>query len=262
MKSTVLNTTQLAFIEELIVRFGQVVTYGQAAPLVPALTKPTKRQFVSRLVKAGWLVRIKNGVYQIADVSSLGTLTLSRYAVAQILAPGSYVSFEAALQYHGLHDQLLRTTTSVSLKQRPSVSLHEYNYQFVKTNKKAYFGFQEHTIDGCKASIASSEKALIDMVQLHRSPHSTDRVAEILLGQQNGIDQERLLDYLLRSNQTAQRVFGLLFDLVGFPYDQRLVDSAQKGQATSRYTADSNEYNAKWRLYYTPSLLIRYQNTP
>jgi len=104
MKSAVLNTTQLAFLEELMLRFGKVVTYEQLAPLVPTRDAVAKRQFVSRLAVAGWLVRIKKGVYQVADISSLGTLTLSRYALAQILAPGSYVSFEAALQFHGMHD--------------------------------------------------------------------------------------------------------------------------------------------------------------
>ncbi len=258
MRSTVLNTTQLAFLEELIIHFGQVVTYEQIAPWVPASTALAKRQFVSQLVNAGWLVRIKKGIYQVADVSSLGTLTLSRYAIAQILAPGSYVSFEGALQFHGLHDQLLQTTTSVSLSQRPAATLQGYHYRFVKTSEKSHFGFQKEMVDGQKALIASPEKALIDMIQLHRSRHSTDWVAEILLGQENRIDQQRLLGYLSRCNLTTQRIFGLLFDTVGFPYDQQLVASAQQGQATSRLTVESDEYNAKWRLYYTPDLFARY----
>ncbi len=74
MKSAVLNTTQLAFLEELMLRFGKVVTYAQIAPLVPAADAVAKRQFVSRLTNSGWLVRIKKGVYQVADISSLGTL--------------------------------------------------------------------------------------------------------------------------------------------------------------------------------------------
>lgn len=262
MTSAVLNTTQLAFLEELIVHFGQVVTYEQVAPLLPASGAMAKRQFVSRLVSAGWLVRIKKGVYQVADVSSLGTLTLSRYAIAQILAPGSYVSFEGALQFHGFYDQLLQATTSVTLSQRPAVTLQDYHYRFVKTSEKSYFGFQEQIVDGQKALIASPEKAIVDMIQLHRSRHSTDWVAEILLEQQNRVDQKRLLGYLLRCNLTTQRIFGLLFDTIGFPYDQQLVDSAQQGQATSKLTPESNDYNAKWRLYYTPDLLARYLHPP
>lgn len=262
MKSSVLNTTQLTFLEELMLRFGKVVTYEQIAPLISTPDAVAKRQFMSRLVAAGWLVRIKKGVYQVADISSLGTLTLSRYAVAQILLPGSYVSFEAALQFHGMHDQLLQTTTSITLSQRPSVTLQDYHYRFVKTSEKYFFGFQEDSIDGQKALIASPEKALIDMLQLHRSVHSTDRVAEILSEQQRNINQARLQSYLSRSNLTTQRIFGLLFDTVGFPYNQQLVYSAQKGQAASKLTPGSSTYDAKWRLYYTPDLIARYSHTP
>ena len=261
MKSAVLNTTQLTFLEELMLRFGKVVTYEQIAPLVATADAVAKRQFMSRLVAAGWLVRIKRGVYQVADdISSLGTLTLSRYAVAQILVPASYVSFEAALQFHGMYDQLLQTTTSISPTQRPLVTLQGYRYRFVKTSEKYNFGFQEHALDGQRALIASPEKAIIDIVQLHRTAHSTDRVAEVLSEYRGNIDQERLHSYLSRSNLTTQRIFGLLFDTVNFPYDQQLVHSAQKGQAASKLNVDSREYNAKWRLYYTPDLIERYSN--
>lgn len=262
MKSTFLNSVQLTFLEELILRFGKVVIYEQIAPLIPTADAVAKRQFVSRLIAAGWLVRIKKGVYQVADdISSLGTLTLSRYAIAQILAPGSYVSFEAALQFYGLHDQLQQTTTSISLTQHPSVTIQGYGYRFVKTREKYYFGFQKQTLDGQEALLASPEKALIDMVQLHRSLHSTDRVVEILSGHRDTINPERLLSYLARSNLTTQRIFGLIFDTVDFPYDEQLVHSAQKGKAVSKLTAESSAYNAKWRLYYMPDLVERYSNT-
>ena len=78
MKSAVLNTTQLTFLEEVMIHFGRVVTYEEIAPFVPFSDAVAKRQFVSRLASAGWLVRIKKGVYQVADISSLGTLTLKQ----------------------------------------------------------------------------------------------------------------------------------------------------------------------------------------
>jgi predicted transcriptional regulator of viral defense system len=261
MKSTVLNTTQLTFLEDLMLRFGKVVTYEQIAPLVLTSDAVAKRQFVSRLAATGWLVRVKKGIYQVADISSLGTLTLSRYALAQILASGSYVSFEAALQFHGMHDQLLLTTSSVHRTQRPAVALEEHRYRFVKTSEQYFFGFEKHTLDGQKALLATPEKALIDMVQLHRSAHSTDRVAEVLSEYQGSIDCQRLQNYLSRSNLTTQRIFGLLFVTIDLPYAEQLVQSAQQGQATSKLTAQSSKYNAKWRLYYTPTLIERYRNT-
>lgn len=255
MTSTILNESQRTFLEDILAEFGSVVSYEQVAPYIPHREDVAKRRFVSQLSRAGWLVRIKKGLYQVAaDIGSLGTLAISRYAIAQQLLPGSYVSFEAALQFHGLHDQLLQTTTSVGLQQRASVTIEGYTYRFVKTTGQYFFGFEERRLDGQPARIATAEKALVDMVQFHRSSYSADRVLEILSESQDDVDQKRLTDYLLRSNLTTQRVFGLLFDHLDLPYDKKLEDSARSSSAASRAEPHGQEYNAKWRLYYDPGM--------
>ena len=261
MTSTVLNDTQRTFLEDIIAEFGSVVSYEQIAEYIPFQDDVSKRRFVSQLSRAGWLVRIKKGLYQIAaDIGSLGTLTISRYAIAQHLLPGSYVSFEAALQFHGLHDQLLQTTTSVGLQQRSSVTLEGFTYRFVKTTEQYFFGYEEHMLDGQPARIATVEKALIDMVQFHRSTYSADRVLEILSENRDDVDQKCLTAYLLKSNLTTQRMFGLLFDHLNLSYDKRLEESARSSQAASRSEPHGQEYNAKWRLYYDPGMFRHYSS--
>lgn len=256
--SAILNRTQLDFLEQIIIRYGTVVTYDEIAPLVPGQDQAAKRQFVSRLSQAGWLVRIKKGVYQVADLSSLGTVTLSRYAVAHILAPDSYVSFEAALQFHGLHDQLMQSVTSVALQQRRRAVVAGIAYHFVRTAAKFFFGYEQHVVDGQATQIATREKALIDMIQLHRSQYTGDRVAEILAGSVHQIDTERLEEYLRQANLTTQRIFGWLFDTLHIAYDPALAVRAHAGAAASKFTAGSTVYNPKWRLYYVPGVIERY----
>ncbi len=261
MTSTILNNTQRTFLEDIIAEFGSVVSYEQIVEYIPFQDDVSKRRFVSQLSRAGWLVRIKKGLYQVAaDIGSLGTLTISRYAVAQHLLPGSYVSFEAALQSHGLHDQLLQTTTSVGLQQRSSVTLEGYTYRFVKTTEQYFYGFEEHRVGDQSARIATVEKALIDMVQFHRSTYSADRVLEILSEQSTDVDQKRLSAYLLRANLTTQRVFGLMFDYLNLGYDKELKDSARSSAAASRATPEGQEYDATWRLYYDPEMFRHYHS--
>lgn len=254
----VLNRTQLDFLEQVIVRYGMVVTYDEIAALVPGVDQAAKRQFVSRLSQAGWLVRIKKGVYQVADLASLGTVTLSRYAVAQLLAPHSYVSFEAALQFHGLHDQLMQSVTSVALQQRRRAAVAGIDYHFVRTAPKFFFGYEQHVVDGQTAQIATKEKALIDMVQLHRTQHTGDRVAEILADSAHQLDLSQLEAHLRRANLTTQRIFGWLFDTLSIPYDPALAVRASASSASSRFTASSTAYDPKWRLYYDQSIIERY----
>ena len=258
MKLAVLNQTQLTFLEEALVRYGTVVTFEEIAPFVPAADATGKRQFISRLTRTGWLVRIKNGVYQISDLSSLGTLTLSRYAVARILVPESYVSFEGALQFHGLHDQMMRTLTSVSLRQHASVEVGGLTYRYVKTKQEFFVGFEEQDFDGQKAQIATIEKALVDLIQLHRTAYTSDLVAEVLADSRHLLDYGRLNQYLELANLTTQRIFGLLFETLGIDYDDRLLQRAQRALASAHLTPDSKTHNSKWRLYYDANMLARY----
>ncbi len=254
MKQTVLNQAQLTVLEHILAQFGSVVSFDQIAECLPDTTPAARRQFVHRLVKAGWLVRIKKGLYQVADLSSLGTLTLSRYAIAQLLVPESYISFESALQYHGLYDQLQRGTSSVTLKQHATVELYGYAYVYVKTTAKSFYGWQEHAIDGQLVKMATPEKALIDMIQLHRTEYSTDVVREKLADYQGDLDWPTLYAYLARANLTTQRIFGWLLDSLHLD-SSPLQIKAHQSPMVSKLTAHSATYNPKWRLYYEPTLI-------
>lgn len=255
MKRTVLTQTQLDVLEQILANVGHVVTFAQITPFLSSTTPAQQRQFVHRLVQAGWLVRIKKGLYQVTDVSSLGALTLSPYTLAQLLVAESYVSFEAALQYHGYYDQLLQGTVSVALKQHQTVELQGFAYQYVKTQPKYFYGWQGHALDGRMVKIASAEKALIDMIQYHRTGYTADVVVEKLQEYQNDLDLDRLQVYLLRTNLATQRIFGFLLDTLGIDTGTALHRSSGQSTAVSKLTPDSTAYNAKWRLYYQPSLL-------
>lgn len=103
MKQTVLTTKQSELLENLIVRYGQVVTIDQIHEETKAnWDLQQTKSLVVKLVRNGWLIRIKKGLYAISDLSNRGFLSLSPYAVANLLVKESYVSFESSLAYHGL----------------------------------------------------------------------------------------------------------------------------------------------------------------
>jgi predicted transcriptional regulator of viral defense system len=153
---------------------------------------------------------------------------------------------------------MLQSLTSVSLRQHAKVEVGGLTYRFVKTKAKFFFGFEEQILDGQAAQIATAEKALIDLLQLHRTTYAVDRVTEILSESRHFLDLGRLGRYLEHANLTTQRILGLLFDTTGIQYDEQLLRRAQRGLASSHMTATSSTYNAKWRLYYDATLLQRY----
>jgi predicted transcriptional regulator of viral defense system len=243
-------------LEQALMIYGSVVTFADVAALLPDKSDAYKRTLVKSLVDAGWLVRIQRGVYQIAEMSSLGSLSISRFAVAQILVPESYVSFEAALQHWGLYDQLPATVTSVALQQYGPLVVQGIRYRFVKTVETYFNGWQTVEISQRRVRIAYAEKALIDMVQFHRTSLSLSLVVEKLAENHRQIDLDRLKTFLLRANLTTMRIWGYLLEAVGADMAS-LQDRSASSTSVSRATPRSNIFVAKWRLYIDPVMVER-----
>jgi predicted transcriptional regulator of viral defense system len=252
MKQTALSLKQSELLENLIVKYGQIVTSDQIFKEAERFWDYRQaKNLVTKLVKNGWLVRIKRGLYTISDLSSRGFLTLSPYVVANLLVPHSYVSFESALQHYGMFDQLTDKTISVSLKMYKAVSLNSMEYSFVKTKPEYYFGWQDIQVDNQTAKVASPEKALIDIVNFHKSQYSIDLVIEKLMEHNKDIDMARLTDYVGKFSTTTIKIFGLVFDLLGIDSDE-LYSLTKIKQGTNWMIPGDSKFNAKWRLYYNP----------
>ena len=250
MKQTILSEKQSEILENLIAKYGQVVTSHQIYQEVGRIFDYQQtKNLVSKLVSNGWLVRIKRELYAISNLSSRGYLNLSPYAVASLLLPESYVSFEAALAYHGMFDQLTRKTVSLSLKMHKVVEHSGFTYTFVKTKPDYFFGWQETTFGSLSARIAEPEKALIDMVNFHKSQYSIDLVIEKLVEYKRDIDLDRLNVNLRRFPSTTIKTFGLIFDLLGID-SNKLRTSIDTKRGTSWMLPGDSKFNARWRLYY------------
>ena len=250
MKQTILSVKQSELLENLIVKHGQIVTSGQILSQAEGFWDYKQaKNLITKLVKNGWLMRIKRGLYAISDLSTRGFLTLSPYVVANLLVPDSYVSFESALQQYGMFDQLTDKTISVSLKMYKAVKLNSTEYSFVKTKPEYYFGWQEVNVDNKTVRVATPEKALIDMVNFHKSQYAIDLVIEKLLEHKNDLDMDRLNDYLRRFSLTTVKIFGLIFDLIGINSD-KLYGLAKAKHGTHWMLTGDSKFNAKWRLYY------------
>jgi predicted transcriptional regulator of viral defense system len=249
MKRITLTEDELNALETAMINFGAIVTFDQLSHFFSEKRQYTRNR-VNKLVKQGWLTRIKKGVYVISDLSSRGSLSISPNAILNAIVEEAYLSFEAALQYHGLYDQLLANITAISLKQYRTTNISGITYHFIKTQEKYFYGWEKHFIDGQSTKIATPEKALIDLIQFHRNRYSTDLVLEKLGANQNSIDQQTLIEYTLKANLTTRRIMGFLMDIAKLD-SKRLLSSVQNNPSVSSINASKNNlYHHKWRLYY------------
>ena len=249
MKQTILSIKQSALLEDLIVKHGQIVTsehiYAQRKGL---WDQQATKNIITKLTHNGWLIRVKRGLYAISELSNRGFLSLSPYVVANLLVNDSYVSFESALAYHGMFDQLTNKTISISRVQYKSVQLQSVEYSFVKVMDKWFFGWQEVSIDNRTVHMATAEKALIDMIQFHKSTYTVDVVVEKLSLYKTSLDLQKMTEYLGKMSLTTVKVFGFLFDLLGI--DSGNLYSQVKLKGTHWMFFRDSKFNARWRLYY------------
>ena len=249
MKQTILTTKQNTLLEDLIVKYGQIVTSEQIYVQGKDLwDQQVAKNVITKLARNGWLIRMKRGLYAISDLSNRGFLSLSPSLVANLLVKNSYVSFESALGYHGMFDQLTNKTISISLVQYKTVQLQSIEYSFVKVLDKWYFGWQDVSIDNKTVRMATAEKALIDMIQFHKSKYTVDLVVEKLSLYKGSLDLQKLTEYLDKMSLTTIKIFGFLFDLLGI--DSGNLYSQVKLKGTHWMLSGDTKFNAKWRLYY------------
>lgn len=248
-KRTILSEKELNLIENLISKHGSVVTFDSIYnELKNTITRQSIRNLVSKLTKNGWLVRIKKGVYFIANIESRGFTNLSIYNVPQVLVKDSYVSMEAALQYHGMFDQFLKTVTSVSTESHKTKEIQGLNYKFIKTKRKFYYGFETKRIENEIIKIATPEKAILDLLCFKRNGYTIDLILEKFLEHKKDLNKNLFKRYCKNQKTTVIRILGFLFDKADIDSDYLLTIVRDKRNC-SFMTKNGKKFNAKWRLY-------------
>lgn len=251
MKSTILSKKDAELLENLIVKYGLFISFEQISnELRSGENLQRVKNVVGKLIKQGWLVRIKRGIYYISSLESRGTINISPIVAAQILVEDSYISCEAALQYYGMFDQYLRTITSISLKRRKTKTIQNINYRFITTKKSNYFGWRKFQIDGREIKVAEAEKAILDILSFSRTVSSTDLVLEKLKEYRDNFSIEKLNRFSERQSLAVKRILGFLLDNAGINSD--FIYNLVKNENGSSYIDKaSKNFNSKWRLYFS-----------
>ncbi len=250
MKKTTLAVKDGELLEILIAKYGKVVTAGQIeAEAKHIWDYQQTHNRIQQLVKNGWLIRIKRGLYAINDLSSRGFLSISPYVVAGLLVEESYVSFEAALNYRGMFDQFVQKFTSVSLKQFKGTDLEAIQYRFIKSQEKLFVGWEKVEIENMAAKIACAEKALVDLIHFRTGKYVVDLVIKKLQTYEEDLNIEKLIHYASLASQKTIKTFGLIFDLLGWE-SEKLFQFLAGNRSTHWMSPNDKTFNAKWRLYY------------
>jgi len=255
-KNIILSKNDVALLEGVIARYGRIVSFGQLRQIFnKKYSLAEMKNRVSLLSKLGWLVRLKKGLY--AVVTDIGTLTsndISIYTICQALNKDSYISFESALQHHGMFDQMLSTVGAVTFKRARKYKVKDAQIRFFKIKKALYFGFKQERSDIGLVNIANKEKALLDMLYFRSNAYYANLVWEKLNDNKQTIDFALLKRYAKKFNLDIIRQIGFFLDRLGV--ETKDLEKLIHGKNSySKMTKESKVFDAKWRLYFDRRLV-------
>lgn len=253
-KNTILTEKRLKDIEDIVVSFGRIVT---ADDIHKALGKEYSifalKKKIYGLKKKGWLVPFKRGLYYVSDISSRGFVNISPMIIASAFNKNSYISLDSGLSFYGLFEQMLRTTSSVTLSNSKKYIFQQNTYRYFKINKTLYFGYKTESTEGYFVKIAELEKVILDYLYFKNDIYSIDLLLEKLQKAKSKIDFNKLFNYARKFPISTQRKLGFILDLL-----QADTKELHKGVETTGYTKltpQSKKFNAKWRLYYEDRII-------
>jgi len=162
-------------LTELIIKSGDANRVLSARQLERLLGGSDARRYgqVNRALKAGELLKARRGLYVLAQ--DYRTTPVQPFALAQQMVPGSYVSLETALSFHGWIPEAVHTIASMTHGGKSLQFAHEVFGVFEFRSMAARPGYFLHAVTRHKlqhqvALIAEPMRALLDMVYLRKLP--------------------------------------------------------------------------------------------
>ena len=160
-------------LTEIIIETGNSERVLSARQLERLLDGGNGRRYglVNRAIKANELLQARRGLYVLAD--KYRRHPIHPFALAQHWMPGSYVSAETALSFHGWIPEAVHSVVSMTCGGKTLDYSHEIFGQFKfcrMTVKTGYFlqAVARHELQQQVALIAEPMRALMDLVYLRK----------------------------------------------------------------------------------------------
>jgi len=248
-KNTILTEKKLKDIEDIVVSSGRIVTSTDVRKaLGKQYSKFALKKRIYELKEKGWFIPLRRGLYYVSDISSRGFVNISPFIIAGAFDKNSYISLDSALSFHGLFEQMLRMTSSVTASKSKKYTFQDNTYRYLKINKKLYFGFKNENLEGYYVKVAELEKVVLDYLYFKNGTYDIDLLLEKLQKAKVRFNFKKLFNYARKFPETTKRKLGFLLDLLKIDTTELHKVTERKGY--SKLTFSSKKFNAKWRLYY------------
>ncbi|NOY86865.1 MAG: hypothetical protein GXP52_06150 [Deltaproteobacteria bacterium] len=253
-------------VRKLASEGDRIFTSARARELAPAvgLSEGYFRQALHHLVKSGWLVRLRKGLYAISS-SVPGVTPVHEFEIAMALVEPAAISHWSALHYHGLTDQVPRkvfvlTTTGISVprmrgsmsrKARDGYPVGGMLYQFVQVIPERFFGTQKVWFQETRVTITDPERTLLDGLSMPQYCGDFAEVLHAFEARGSDLNIGRIIEYALNLNAVTAKRLGWVLEHLGVdPANcERLASLSIKGSRKLDPAGPrKGSYNKRWMI--------------
>ena len=259
------STTGIELVRKLSAEGQRVFTAEAAREVAPSvgLSSGYFRQALHHLVRDGWIVRLKKGLYALAGAVP-GTTPLHEFEIATVLVQPAAISHWSAMSRHGLTEQVPRhvfvlTTARAVPRLRgekvmpaaPGYVVGGITYRFLQVRPERFFGIEQVWVNESRVSITDPERTLLDGLM---APQYCGDFAEVLHAfelRAPKLDLERIISYALKLDAATAKRLGWILERQGIATARleplravpikgyRLLDPSGPHRGP---------YNARWRI--------------
>ncbi len=186
------------------------------------------RLFAHRLVKKGWLERLRPGLFQLvpADRGREGVADTNPLAAGAVLVSPYFYSFGTACTHHGLTEQVFSEVYLACQEQRRPETIRDKRYVFVHVPEPRFFGFEEITVLGHAVQMATTERAVLDAIDRPRYAGGIGEVSRIVARAASKVSWDALIELAGKWSSSA------LVQRLGYFVDLHQVDVPDRIRAT------------------------------
>lgn len=229
LASSRLGPKERRFLVSMASSDKRVFLYEDAIPFWTSAGQT--RKALSRLVKKGWLKRLRRGLYILIPLEAgvEGEWSEDPMVIATQIVPGGAVSYWTALHHWNMTEQIPRTVFVQTCDGRylAETEILGVRYQFIMIKQEKCFGVLTRTSDGMNYRITDREKTLIDALDRSDLSGGILLIAQALKSTEN-IDWDKLTSYLDRLGSGAvYKRLGYLVEYLNISLPARLLSEWQ-----------------------------------
>lgn len=217
-------------------------------------------KLISGLVKEGWLISVKKGIYKLTP--STGISPIHEFEIAMHLVKPAVISYYSAFYHHGLTEQLPKiiyistvketsTPQKGSYKRKAGFNFNGIEYHIIQIKKEKYYGIEQAWRGESRFLVSDLERTILEGFAM---PQYCGGFSEVMHGLEQSLKElnlERLIKYAKRWDIAVSRRIGWALEQFGIE-NEKTLSLAQREHRGYRRLDPSREpkgkYSSKWQL--------------